>query len=108
MKYQTLILVVLVSIVLSGVSTTKIQGLSDIFKRAPRDVQKCVDIVFIEKDRCFENTAKKWDITLDQLNNATVGTKLYCCGQWDVYDCMLAYGKVNKLGSLLLHRKSLR
>ena len=97
MKYQTLILVVSVSIVVSGVSTTKVQKLSDIFKQAPRDVQECNSIIFQEQDRCFNETAKNWNVTLDELENAVPGTKIFCCGLWDVFDCMLAAGKVNNL-----------
>ena len=96
MKYQALILVVLL-IVHGGVSTTKIQKHSEIFKRLPRDVHKCTQLVVQTEDKCLEKAAKKWGVTLKELDNAEVGTRLYCCSLWDIYDCMLAEGTVNHL-----------
>ena len=100
MKYQALILVVLLSLVLGDVSTSRINKLSEIFNRLPRDPQKCFEIFDQARLGCINVTAEVMGVTPDELEHSVPGTKLYCCGTWDVGDCMLAISKVSRLNFL--------
>ena len=88
-----LILVVL-TIVLGGVSTSKIHNYHEHFNQAKDESIKFFDRFQMIEYPCLLKTTEDFNVTIEELENSQKGTRLYCCGYWNFIDCVLGVSKV--------------
>ena len=63
----------------------------------PMPSNTCMDKSLNGSSKCFDQVQKKWNVTGDQLEDGKIPSpplENFCCGNYLLYDCMLAVTKV--------------